>query len=96
MGCANFQSLLDERMRFAHERDLRTVPVEAIVEGGAAERFEHTLERWLSLATGVYAGTKNRKEGVVVRPLVGRRSETLGGRLSFKVISNEFLLKDEE
>ena len=41
-----------ERLRFAHERDLRTVPVEAIVEADAAVRFEHTLERWLALATG--------------------------------------------
>ena len=32
----------------------------------------------------------------MVRPLEEARSETLGGRLSFKIISNEFLLKDEE
>jgi len=31
-----------------------------------------------------------------VRPLVEARSESLGGRLSFKVINNEFLLKDED
>lgn len=85
-----------ELMRFAHERSLRTVPVEAVVDGDAALRFEHTLPRWLEAANGRYAGTKSRKEGIVVRPLVGARSPTLGGRLSFKVISNEFLLKDED
>lgn len=33
---------------------------------------------------------------VVIRPLVEQHSETLGGRLSFKVINNDFLLKDED
>jgi hypothetical protein len=31
-----------------------------------------------------------------VRPLRERTSAILGGRLSFKVINNEFLLSDEE
>lgn len=55
---------------------------------------------WLHLPewneSGLYAGTKQRKEGIVVRPLVEQRSVTLGGRLSFKVINNDFLLKDED
>lgn len=44
----------------------------------------------------MYAGTKQRKEGIVVRPLVEQGSAVLGGRLSFKVINNDFLLKDED
>ena len=48
------------------------------------------------MARGIYAGTKNRKEGVVVRPIEEAPSATLGGRLSFKVINNDFLLKDED
>lgn len=80
---------------FCAERGLPTVPIEEVVDGEAAERFEHTLERWLDRARGLYAGTENRKEGLVVRPLVERRSEALQGRLSFKVLNNEFLLKDE-
>jgi hypothetical protein len=32
----------------------------------------------------------------VIRPLTELRSPTLGGRLSFKVINNDFLLKDED
>lgn len=86
-----------ELAAFCAERSLRTVPCEAIVEGDEAARFEHTLEGWLARASGRYVGTKNRKEGIVVRPLVTRRSDALGGaRLSFKVIDNDFLLKDED
>ncbi len=48
------------------------------------------------LAHGRYAGTSNRREGIVIRPLVPQRSPTLSGRLSFKVISNGFLLEDED
>jgi len=73
------------------------VPVEAVIEGDAARAFDHTLPAWLARAGGLYPGTKNRKEGIVVRPLAGRRSDTLGGsRLSFKVLNNDFLLKDED
>lgn len=86
----------DELTELCQGLGVKTVPVEHRVTGDAARAFEHTLERYLELAKGTYPGTKNRKEGIVVRPLHGKRSEALGGRLSFKVISNEFLLKDED
>ena len=85
-----------ELCAFCAERDLRTVPVERVVRGEEAAGFGHSLEGWLEAARGLYAGTKQRKEGIVVRPLVERPSATLGGRLSFKVINNDFLLKDED
>lgn len=78
------------------ELGVATVPVERVVTGDAAATFEHSLESWLEQARGLYPGTRNRKEGIVVRPLVETWSPTLGGRLSFKVINNEFLLKDED
>ncbi|QDE85155.1 RNA ligase (ATP) [Myxococcus xanthus] len=81
---------------FCAEHGLRTVPVEHVVTGEAARTFDHGLANYLKLAQGHYAGTKHRKEGIVVRPLVERPSPTLGGRLSFKVINNDFLLKDED
>ncbi|QSQ24060.1 RNA ligase (ATP) [Pyxidicoccus parkwayensis] len=82
---------------FCAEHGLRTVPVEHVVTGEAARTFDHGLEHYLQLAQGLYPGTKNRKEGIVVRPLVERPSPTLGGsRLSFKIINNDFLLKDED
>jgi ATP-dependent RNA circularization protein (DNA/RNA ligase family) len=85
-----------ELAAFCAERGLKTVPCEAIVEGVEATAFDHTLAHWLTRTAGRYEGTKNRKEGIVVRPLVARPSETLGARLSFKVIDNDFLLKDDE
>lgn len=84
-------------LAFCRDFGLRTVPVERVVRGEEAVRFEHTLEGWLEAARGLYSGTKNRKEGIVVRPLVEVPSAALGGsRLSFKVINNDFLLADED
>ncbi len=95
---ARAQRYLDHRelAAFCAERSLKTVPCEAIVEGQEAAAFDHSLAHWLTRTAGRYEGTKNRKEGIVVRPLVTRRSETLGARLSFKVIDNDFLLKQDE
>jgi hypothetical protein len=60
------------------------------------ESFAHTQESLLALAEGKYAGTQNEREGVVIRPRVERNSLLLAGRLSFKAISNRFLLKEGE
>jgi RNA ligase (TIGR02306 family) len=81
---------------FCAEHRLRTVPIERVVRGADAAAYEHTLESWLEAARGLYPGTKQRKEGIVVRPLVEAPSAALEGRLSFKVINNDFLLKDED
>jgi len=81
---------------FCAERGLKTVPIERVVKGTEAALFEHNLDGYLELARGLYPNTKNRKEGIVVRTLEERRSASLQGRLSFKVINNDFLLKDEE
>lgn len=86
----------EEFQAFCADRGLRTVPIEHIVRGEEAATFEHTLAGWLEAARGFYAGTSQRKEGIVVRPLVERPSAVLGGRLSFKVVNNDYLLKDED
>lgn len=87
----------EEFVTFCAERGFRTVPIERVLRGDDAKAFTHSLEYWLEAARGNYPGTRQRKEGIVVRPLVEQRSETLGGsRLSFKVINNDFLLKDED
>lgn len=57
---------------------------------------DHSLDTWLEAARGTDASTRQCKEGVVVRPLVEQTSAPLDGRLSFKVIHNDFLLKDED
>ncbi len=67
------------------------VPVVPVVEAG--EAFAHSLEHLLALAERKYPGTSNEAEGIVIRPRVEMRSAALGGRLSFKAISNRFLLK---
>ena len=87
---------LDEMRAFCAERGLRTVPIERVVQGDDATAYAHSLDGWLEAARGLYDGTKQRKEGIVIRPLIEQRSETLGGRLSFKVINNDFLLKDDD
>ncbi len=81
---------------FCAEHRLRTVPIERVVRGDEAAAYAHDLDGWLEAARGHYAGTRQRKEGIVVRPLVETPSAVLGGRLSFKVINNDFLLKDED
>jgi RNA ligase (TIGR02306 family) len=81
---------------FCAEHGLPTVPIERVVRGDDAAAYRHDLDGWLEAARGVYPGGKQRKEGIVVRPLVETPSATLGGRLSFKVINNDFLLKDED
>ena len=87
---------LDAFRAFCAERGLPTVPIERVVRGDEAASYDHSLDAWLEAARGLYAGTKQRKEGIVVRPLIEQRSAALGGRLSFKVINNDFLLKDED
>lgn len=82
-------------LAFCAEHGLTTVPIERVVDGSEAAAYEHSLEGWLAAARGSYPGTKRHKEGLVIRPLVERRSETLAGsRLSFKVINNDFLLEE--
>lgn len=68
-------------------------PVDVVEQGDV---FSHTLESLLALAEGKYPGTKNEREGIVIRPRREMASQVLAGRLSFKAISNRFLLKEGE
>lgn len=81
----------DALVSLCDELGLKMVPVEEV-----GEEFSYTLEELLSKADGKYEGTKNNREGLVIRHRYGMYSPTLQGRLSFKVISNRFLLKDED
>jgi len=67
--------------------------VETLAEGDA---FNDTLETLLARAEGKYPGTTSEREGIVVRPRREMVSPTLAGRLSFKVISNRYLLKEQD
>lgn len=79
-------------VRFCEMWDLKMVPVEHVDVAPTAR----TLEDYLKLASGVYEGTTNRKEGIVVQTVEEVYSPSLGGRLCFKVLNNDFLLKDED
>ncbi len=84
--------LSDADMRaFCAKNGLPAVPV---IERG--DTFYHTLDTLLVLAEGKYPGTHNEREGIVIRPQSEMHSAALAGRLSFKAISNRFLLKDGE
>lgn len=74
--------------------DIYGIPLCRVIERG--EDFDHTQETLLALAEGKYEGTGNEREGIVVRPMFPKHSRILGGSLSFKVISNRFLLKGGE
>lgn len=84
---------LDDAAMRALAVELGVTPV-AQVESG--ESFAHDQVSLLALAEGVYPGTKNQREGVVIRPRDERMSPTLGGRLSFKAISNKYLLGERD
>lgn len=58
-----------------------------VVEVG--DEFQYDLQTLLQKARGIYPGTKTLQEGIVVR------SQT-EPRVSFKVISNEFLIKHKQ
>lgn len=86
--------------RYLADREMRALATEleldavAVVEEG--ESFAHDQASLLALADGLYPGTKNPREGVVVRPRSEAFSETLRGRMSFKAISNRFLLAEKD
>lgn len=66
------------------------IPIVPVVETGGS--FTHTQASLLALAEGKYEGTNNEREGIVVRSIDTTPSE----RVSFKVISNRYLLKGGE
>jgi len=55
--------------------------------------FDHTVEELLEMAKGKYPTNNHEREGIVIRPLNNTYSPTLSGRLSVKVINNEYLVK---
>jgi len=86
------EHLGDAAMRdFCARHALTPVPV--AFEGA---RFDETVDSLLAKAEGTYEGTKNQREGIVLRPVTAMRSTVLGGRLSFKAISNRYLLDERD
>jgi ATP-dependent RNA circularization protein (DNA/RNA ligase family) len=72
------------------------LPTVRVLEEG--ESFNYTVEELLEKARGKYPGTSADREGIVVRPkqeVARARMMGIGhNRLSFKVVNNDFLLKN--
>lgn len=80
----------DELVSVCRRFGLQTVPIED------SYVFNHTLEDLMEKAKGKYKGTKNHREGIVIRPKEARFSASMGySLLSFKVLNNDFLLREE-
>jgi RNA ligase (TIGR02306 family) len=87
----------DEFIDFCEIWDLKNVNVEGKIYSADINNFDFSLDNFLNLAKGVYPGTDVIKEGIVIRPMNERRSKALkGGRLSFKVINNDYLIDKAE
>lgn len=71
------------------------IPMVPVLDVFVFDKNIHTLAYWLEYAKGKYEGTQHDREGIVIRPTGEMYSETLHGRLSVKVINNDFLLKEE-
>ncbi len=72
--------------------DLPHVPIEE-----TGESFSYSMQYLINeKARGRYSNTENSKEGIVVRPQKETYSRKMHGRLSFKVLNNEFLEKEDK
>lgn len=58
--------------------------------------FDETVDSLLELAKGKYEGTKNHREGLVIRPKTPVFWAKAGKWASIKVINNDYLLKNGE
>ena len=70
------------------------IPTVEIVECG--DNFRYSMDQLLHMADGVYQQTGKRREGIVIRSQKTQDSQVLGNeRLSFKVLNNKYLLKND-
>lgn len=72
-------------------KQLKIAPLENTIGWGGPEEFDMSLDNFLELAKGYYSGTNNLREGIVVR---SSKNDADGKRVSFKVLNNDFLLKE--
>lgn len=81
---------LNDFVYFCFAYDLPLVPLIPL-----PKTLPQTVDEWLAYADTIKYPNGAQAEGVVVRPLTERYSPALDGRLSFKVISNAFLLTNK-
>jgi len=84
-----------EMVDFCKNYNLQTVPLIQVC------KFDYTLEQLLEMAKGKYPNGQNR-EGIVIRPVNESYSKIIDkkygrqGRMSFKVLNNDYLEKDDD
>ena len=84
---------MDKMIEYCEELGLNTVPIEEV--GTDLMDYYPTVESLLLRADGKFPNGC-RKEGIVVRTVVPWITPVLNDYLSFKVVSNRYLLKNEE
>lgn len=84
---------LDKMLEVCNELCMTTVPIEE--RGMDLPSKYPTVEALLDRADGNYS-TGGKKEGIVIRPTEPIHSNLVSGPLSMKVVSNKYLLKNED
>ena len=94
-NCLTIFNVFDqESQKYLDFSDLREkcrqldLPLVEVLEAG--DSFAYSTEELLEKSRGQYRGTRNHREGIVVRSL--KEIMTEKERLSFKVINNDYLL----
>lgn len=80
-----------EFLKFCNDLGFKTVPIIEYATLLNGKKFDELL----AMADGLYPNNTPR-EGIVVRPTQERYSEYMRGRVSFKIVSNVFLLHHKE
>ena len=84
---------LDRMIKICDELGLTSVPIEET--GDDLPTRYPTVEALLERADGNYPNG-GKKEGIVIRPVEPVYCETIGASLSFKVVNNKYLLKNDD
>lgn len=84
---------LGEMLRICNDLYLQNVPIEEVCEDLPGNY--PSLESLLARADGEYPNG-GKKEGIVIRPVEPVYSEKISAALSFKVINNKYLLKNDD
>ena len=83
---------LDRMLEICRELEFTAVPIEE-VDTDLPSKYP-TVEALLERADGNYPNG-GKKEGIVIRPTVPVFSSSIGAELSMKVVSNKYLLKND-
>lgn len=82
----------NDLISFCKEYQLQTVPIE---KDNFILGDEINLEKLIKMSEGKYPISHKNREGIVIRPMKFIYSETLCGRLSFKVLNNVHLEEEK-